>query len=491
MLFLNGLLYGLLYGAYSTLLNLSGYSTVRLLNILLISIIVKILFIAVAFILTIKILNKNNKELVQNNISKLITATVLLQLILGTLFAFFYLNSSNISSTYHTPFYVYIVLICFFNYVYLNIIYSVFILKKRRKIFVAITLLLVVSYTANFYLYRINFNKNYKNADIQEDFYLYPTININNITGYSFDRNGNSATKFIELINNLNNRKQQKDDTEVSAFNYIIPSEGDLEVLRLLNQAGYLSLSEEYMPDDIILYRNSMIVPLNNLRAFSRGIIKLTDEQISHNQFSQAKENLYQLLLFGDQLIRDKDDGLIVKLVGISIAKLSGEKLIELNQNVEVLEKYLRELDEIKNNSSALVKLELNVSHEFFGSKNAALYFKFLDKYSDIISPDPVIKYSFYNMDMPTMWQGAGFIGFLEERGPSIGESLLSMAGGVLIKINVGKNYTFYNKAVELQKKNGSEEFNFYIDNNTLSIIKRYGAEVSEVSEIQDNIILK
>jgi len=489
--FLNAIIYGTMHGTYSTFLKLSSYSTTRLFNILLISITIKIILIAVAFILTLKILNRNNREAIQSNISKLILATVILQFTLGNVFDFFYLNSTQLPSTYHTTIYVYIIIICLLNYLYLNIIYSVFILKKYIKIFFTIISLLLIGYFVNISIYKINFNKNYKIADAQENFYLFPKTNIKNAIGNNFTQKGNSAEKIIELINALNNRKQQKDDTEKNAFRYIEPKENDLKILHQINQVKYVNLSEEYIPNDIILCRDCMIIPLSNLRAFGRGIIKLANNQLSQNKYSLAQDNLNQLLLFGDQLVRDKEDGLIVRLVGISIAKMSAEKLSKLNTGNENLKRYLAELEEIKNNISQLTKLELNVNDDFFGSKNSAIYFKFYDKYKNIISPDPIIKYTFYNMDVPIIWPSLGYVGFLEESGPNIGESLVSMAGGVLIKANVGKNHAFYNKALEINKGYNNKALDYYINNDTLSIIRKYGAEMSKVSEIGNELILK
>lgn len=489
--FLNGIIYGLTYGTYSTFLKLSNYSTTRLFNILLITVTIKIILLAVAFILTIKILSRKNQEAVHGNISKLILATVFLQLTLGIIFAFFYLNSIQLPAAYHTPIYVYITIICLSNYLLLNIIYSVFILKKHIKIFIAIISLLLVVYITNISIYKINFNKNYKNADIQENFYLYPKTDISNIFKNNIAQNGNSAETMIELFNALNDREQLKDDAEKNAPGYIEPTENDLKILSRINQAKYISLSEKYIPDDIILCRECMILPLNNLRAFSRGVIKTADEQISQNQYSKAIDSLNHLLLFGDRLVRDKDDGLITRLVGISMAKLSAEKLIELNQNTEELKQYLTELEDIKNSTSQLTKLELSVGDDFFSSKNSATYFKFYDRYKSIIFPDSIIKYTFYNMDVPIIWPSLGYVGFLEESGASIGESLISMVSGTLVKINIGKNYTFYNKAIEIQKSQNNKTLDYYMGNDTLTIIKKYGSEMSKTLEIGNELILK
>lgn len=477
-------------GAYNTFLKLASYSTTRMLDILLISITIKIIILAIAFILTIKILNKNNHELILNNISKLILATVLLQLFLGTTFSYFYLNSTQLSSAYHTPIYVYAIITCLFNYIYLNIIYLVFFSKKYIKTFTTIVLILVIVYVANISIYKIYFNKNYNNANIQNNFYIYPQINIKDVVGDTSNLNGNSAKKIVELINTLNDREQQK-DTDNNSQNYIYPTENDLELLREINQAEYLSLSKEYIPDDVLLCRDCLIISLNNLRVLSRGIMKLTDDQLTQNKNTLAQENLKQLLLLGDQLLRDTDDDLIIRLVGSSIAKLSAEKLSELNPENENYTNYLTELKEIKDNFSRLMKLENNVSDEFYDSKESATYFKFYDKYKNLIYPKPIVSYTFYNMDMPIAWSSFGYADFFEESGPSIGESLLGMVNGSLTKANVGKNYTFYSKALEIQKSRNNKGLDYCINNDTMSIIKKYGSEMNRTFEIGNELNLK
>lgn len=477
-------------GAYNTPLKLADYSTTRLFNILLVTPTIKIIFLAAAFILTIKILNRKNQEINQTNISKLILITVLLELIFGATFSYIHLNSIQLPNTYHTPIYVYLIVISLLNYIFLNIIYSVFFQKKYIKMFTTVILILMVGYIVNITIYKINFNHNYSKANIQNNFYLYPQTNIKKVIGDNTNKYKNSAKKTIELINSLSSREQLQ-DTENKSLSYIYPTENDLELLRQINQAEYLNISEKYIPDDIILCHDCMVVPLNNLRAFSRGVIKLVDNQLSQDKKTLATKNFNQLLLFGDQLIRDKDDGIIVKLVGISIAKLSAEKLSKLNPDNEDLKNYLIELEEIKNNFSQLTKLELNVSDEVFGSKESATYFKFYDKYRNIIYPDPIIKYTFYNMDVPIIWPSLSYVGFLEESGPGIGESLVSMAGGVLIKANVGKNYTFYNKVLEIQKYNNDRALDYYTNHDTLSIIRKHSSEMSRIFEIRNEIILK
>ncbi|MCF7819910.1 MAG: hypothetical protein K9M44_00360 [Candidatus Pacebacteria bacterium] len=477
---------------YDGFFRLFNYSVTRWFSILLIHEVVTLILSAIVFLFVVKILDKN-KEFIQKNISKLILVTVVLKFILDhvILFLYSYINNININDLY-SSFFICALLACLFMYIYLNIIYSVFVLKNHVKLFWAIVLLLVALYAVNFSVYVFSFNKNYDEARIASDFYLYPNTNIWEQFPDNHTREGNSAKKVVKLSNSLANRQLLESDKKIQGYSkdYIEVTEKDLNLLYEINQFKHFSLSEQYIPDDIILCKDCLLIRLDRLRAWSRGLVVLADKQASQGEGDLARENLEQLFLFGDQLARDKDDEDIFRLVGISIMRLSIDKMNELNYSNEGLIKYVDEFEEAKDNLSKLINLEYSVNNEFFKNKNSASYFKLYDNYKGIIFPKPIIEYTFYSMDLPIIYYI--YYSFIDndfgEFKPSIGESLIGTLGGFLMKINVGKNYTFYNKALDIQRDLNSEALDYYINNNTLSIIKKYGHELDRVNKIREQI---
>jgi len=489
VLLLNRLIYALLAGSYDFFLNTISYSIVRILNILLINAVVYVIIVAVSFLLTIKIFNKKNSELIRNNIGKLILLIAVFQLMFGAISVFYGLRSVDLLDSYHTSFYVYAFLGSLLSCMFLYIIYSFFFLKKYVKLGLVIVSLIVIAYGANIAIYWVSVSRNYRSADIQEYFHLYPKSDIRNIVSLNKDKIGNSAQYLAVLISSLSNRELIKDSADESTQDYIQPTEDDLKILSQIADNGHVSFSEAFIPDDILLERDNMIIPMNKLRNFSRGIVRLADERILAGQFAEAENDLNNLLLLGDQLLRDDDDGLIIKLVGISIAKLSSSKLIELHKNEVELERYLTKLEEVKRSVSLITELGLNVSEGYYNTRDVALYFKYLDMCSDLaICHRPLIKHSFYSMDISLLLHGVGYMEFPDDIGVNISESLIGMVSGVLVKMNVGKNLVFYKKVVELSKKEQSQMLNFYLNNNNLAIIKRYGSEINQVSKIQDAV---
>lgn len=484
--FINTLLLGVLYGTYNFFLGLIDYSAVRMLNILLVNTAVEIILSGVAFILTIKILSKNNKEVLQNNIGKLIIFLILTQLLISIALISGYV-SLYYPKKYFTPIITYILILHFLNYLYLNIVYSIFVLKKYRKTFAALILVALSAYAISFSIYRINFNKDYKKAEIKNEYILSPTKNIEGVVNKKTSQNGNSAKEFVTYLKDLKKREQIENNTKNSLC-YIRPNLKDFERISKINQKKYLSLSEEYLPDDIILANKEFTLSCGVLRALSRGNIKLAEEKIKNGEKIVAETRLKQMLLFADQLIRSRDDSLILKLTGIAIAKDNGKKLLELNSDNSELKKYLEELDKTKESIQNLTSLQYSAARGYFDTENAARYFKFRDKHNKVIGSDPIIKYSFYIMDMPLGYYSAQSMEFLDQEAPGVGETILQLAGGMIIKANVGKNYTFYNKALELYQSNKSKELEYYLNHDYLSIIKKHGDEISRISEIENEL---
>jgi len=491
-IFLLQCLFGLLFiKVYAIILGIIDHGLSGWLDIFLVNAAVKIILVSTAFILAIKILNKKNQELIQKNINKLIAIIVFSELILAVIFVFYRLYLNGQLSGFVLVIFVYAVAGSLLDYLFFKTVYSVFIAKRHGKVFAAIVILLFAAYLANFAYYKISFDNNYKKAEIAKDFFVFPQIDIKNIIGQDLRPSGNSAENFVELVNNVDQHEWQK-GADKNSLGFVIPDEKDLEALRQISQKEYLSLAERYLPKDIILHRDkSLIVPSNGLRGLSRGMVKIADEQVSKNESQQAKENLGQLLLLGDQMVRDKEDGLVIRLVGISIAKLSADKLSELEPDNADLKKYSAELDEIKNNITVLSQLEVAaVEDNFYHNQNLAKYFKYLDKYGDVVPAAPIINYAFYELKIPNTARGLYTYDFFTEETPSLAENLSGLLSGILEKSNVGRNYIFYQKALELQKIRPSEGIDFYANNDYLSITKKYGDETAEGMEIRNKIFM-
>lgn len=478
--------YLLLHTGHNALWLSIGYPSIKILNITLLSNFLDIVLLAVSFLIAIKVLYKNNKELIEQNINKLLILFFIIFSFFGVLKIL--LSDNMVIAIDNIPLFFalfYSVFIYFLFSVYFKILFNVFFLKKGVKFFWWTIGIFLSLYILNFLIYIIIFNKVYQNTQLPENFYLYPTIDIATELRPNQNLEGNSAEKLIELLNNLKNREIIKNSANE---NVITPTQKDLQVLEEISNKKYLSLVEQYVPENVI-FDNNMIINLNNLRSLSIGIIESNNTRAMNN-----------ILILSHQLLNSKDKFPLERLLGIKMAQMSGEKLKALNAiKSDEVNKYLIEADEILANVKIITPASLSLVPDginFYNFKDQALFFKFFEKYNTesefmFLSNS----YSIFVAEMPTI---VSSMLSAAVDAPSWGttqlkqttHSLLIIPFGIFNKIiSAGRNYIFYTKLIEIEKLNHDKSLQFLLNNDFYTAWNKYREDEKEIYDIEKELI--
>lgn len=480
--------YLLLHNIHNALWLSIGYPSIKILNVLLVSNFLDIVFIAISFLIAIKVLYKNNKELIEQNINKLLILFFITFSFFSILIIFVFNNSLF-------PRLFYLLFIWFLLSVYFKILFRVFFLRKSVKFFWWTIGIFLSVCILHFFIYIIIFNNAYKNTKLPENFYLYPTINIAKELKPNQKFEGNSAEKVIELLNSLKDREISKNSANEDV---ILPTQSDLKILEEIANKEYLSWSKQYVSEDVLFNNAVLIININKLRPLAKGIVQLSDTQIVNGQYGAARKNLVNLLIFSHQLINDKDDQLPERLSGIKIAELSGTNLITLNDsNTEIIKKYLLEVTEILANTRVIVHIAISLgaydSIYPYSPKEIASFLKYFEKYNTESELNhSLMAHNLYLVEMPTY----GKISYLATEMTSqnifkkiwyvIAVSFFEQLNKV---INSGSNYVLYHKIVQINESNNTEALEFILNNDFNTFWKKYHEDQEKLNNIYKELI--
>ena len=304
--------------------------------------------------------------------------------------------------------------------------------------------------------------------------------------------NKNSALEMAELINMIAKNEKLKNDGET--LYYILPNEAELKLLSNIADNKYLNFSEEYLPENFKKTGATIVAPLNGLRGFARGIVKLSEEKAENNQKDEAIAILNNLIIVGNQLISNSDDVLIIRIVGGSMMQDGFDgllKIYEFNENkVKFINKKKNELTAMRDGNRYLLMAISHARNEVVGSaKHTALFFKHYEAQKHNIKND-------FDHNLSSNFSHSMLKEYirLNKNGPSLDEAVFStvvLTAMLPFNLNIGNDYIFYKKTADIADEPGHEYLKNCLDNSYPENIKNYEENTAEAMLISKKIFSK
>ena len=260
---------------------------------------------------------------------------------------------------------------------------------------------------------------------------------------------------------------------EGEVLSYVLPTESELALLSIIAGNKYFSLSEEYLSKDMRQTGTVTFVPLNNLRFFSRGLIKLAEQKRAEGFGDEAVSMVNDLLLVGNQMLGFESDTLITKIVGESIMHDGLDWLLKIYENddfkIKIITHLDNELDNMRNGSRLLQTAVFHMNNAIVGSpKNTALFFKHFTAQKHNIGS---------NFDQRLVFNNISLIdGYISDDTKDLEKLALSiMVLPVMLpfELNIGNNYIIYKETMKLAQEPGHEMLNYYFENTFSDFIEK------------------
>ncbi|MEA3449387.1 MAG: hypothetical protein U9Q85_00170 [Patescibacteria group bacterium] len=443
----------------------------KLFDILLITKFFKLATLTVAFVFAVKIVKQKNDKLF-NNHYRLILLFCAVNIFILLLAVFLFLV---IFKNFHAGFFLVggSILLLYVYYYFSRLVYYIAFFGKLRRTTLVLAIILVVGYCLVLILPQRNYQKIYSETEVKTDFTYFHKLDIDDIAGKRDLQSKNSAKKLTELINLVSDDSQIKDKGE--KLSYILPNEEELRLLSEIANNEYLSFSDEYLPAESRRMGIELIVPLNNLRTFSRGVVKMAEINRNTNLEEEAINMLNNLLFVGNQMLDAKNDTLIVRLVGDSMMRSGFEELSVIykndNQKIKIINKKIKELDDIRNGQRLLRTAVFHMNDEIVGSsKNTAIFFKHYIAQKDNIGSD-----FDYQIIGGLVNKKASINGYTTIDSTDLEKLILSIVALPIMlpfELNIGNNYIIYREAKKLSKEPGHELLKLYFENGYSDFMK-------------------
>ena len=472
---------GIYYLSVNTILNAE-----KLFDILLITKFFELAILIVSFILAVKIAKKKNDKLFDDqhrlillfhavNIFILLLAVFVFLVIFKGLHAGFFLLGGSI-------------LLLYVYYYFSRLVYYLAFYGKLRKTIVVFTILLATGYLLLLILPIVNYNKVYKETQVKADFIYFHSVDLSEIAGERELIDRNSAKDMVELINMLETDEEIKDEDE--ELSYIWPTDQELALLGRIANSAYLGFSREYLPEKLYQTGDKLVMPLNGLRSFSRGAVKLAKSEAELGHVEKAQAVLNDLLYTGNQMISAKDGILIGRLVGQAMmeAVLGGVTEIygEGSRQAELAKGVHDELNAMRDGSRLLRTYATHMNNEMIPTaESAAAFFKHLEAQKDNISGDMDRQIAggifplYYGFD-PLHFNDVQHLKKMEK----LTVSLLAAPILALFELNIGKDLMIYREARKLSREPGHEFLDFFFKTSFSDFMKRRDENHKKAMEI-------
>jgi len=479
---------GGLLGVYNLLIK-QIFNAGKLFDVLLITAFFNVVVVIGAFALAVKLLKKHNEDLFHNRHRAILLFYALIIFGVSAIILLFAILFKGMPLNNALSILACVSVFLFFYYYFLRLAYYVLILNKLRKTAIAFIALIMLIYFAALFIPQYNYKKVYAQAEVPKDFTYFHGLELDQIIEAGELENKNSALELAELMNMIAKNEKFKDGGET--LYYILPNEAELKLLSDIADNKYLNFSEEYLPENLKKTGTTLIAPLNGLRGFARGIVKLSESKIENNQKGEAIVILNNLILAGNQLVSDTGDGLIIKIVGESIMQdgLGGLlKIYASDENkIGIINEKKNELTAMRDGNRYLLMAMSHATNEIVGlAKNTALFFKHYEAQKHNIGNDfdNKLAFSFKHSMLKEYIR-------LNKNGTSLDEAVFSTV--VLIamlpfNLNIGNEYIFYKKTAEIANGPGHEYLKNCLDNSYLTNIKNYDKNKAEAALISEKI---
>ena len=456
-----------LIGAYRLLVNLI-LNAEKLFDVLLISAIFNIIALIVSFVFAVKIVRNKNSELFESR-HRLVLFLYTLNVFVLILLIFIFLIVFK-----GLPVGIFLfggcLLLLYVYYYFLRLLYYISFFGKLRKTAIVFVVILIVGYFAVLFLPQSNYKKVYNETEVKTDFTYFHNLDLEEIVGKRDLKDKNSAKEITELIKLTASDEQLQDEGE--KLRYILPTEIELELLSSMAGNKYLSFSEEYLSKEIRKTGIRVLAPLNNLRTFSRGAVKSAERKKTEGLEGEAVDILNNLALVGNQMLNAKNDSIITRLVGASIAQAGLDGLFQIYENdnykIEIITSKKKEMDNMKNGNRLLQAAVFHMNDEILGSsKNTAIFFKHFAAQKHNIGGDfderLVVNYNSH------------LSGYITDNAEDLERFILSISALPAIapfELNIGNNYIIYREIKKLAQESEHEILNYYLENTYTNFIK-------------------
>ncbi len=452
LLFLGGLV-----GVYRLLVNVI-LNTEKLFDILFITTIFNILALIISFYFAIKIVKKEEKELFKYHHRLLLFLYILNFVILALIVFIFLIVFKDLSLSLFL--FGALILLLYVYYYFLRLTYYILFFGKLRLTIIVLVVILTLGYSLLLFLPQSNYRKIYNETKVGADFNYFHRLDLDDIVGKRNLQDKNSAKDLVKLINLLATDEKILDEGE--KLSYILPTEVELELLSDIVKNIYLNISEEYLSKEVRKTGGMIVTPLNDLRFFSRGIVKLSEQKKEQGYDDESIEMLNNLLLLGNQMLSIKNDTLISKIVGDSMMREGLAELMVVYENddfkIEAIASMIKELDDIRNGQRLLRTTVFHMKDEVIGSaKNTAIFFKHLVAQKDNIGSDFDMELITNNMSLAD--------GFIIHDSTNLKKFVLSfmiLPITLPFELNIGNGYIVYRETKKLSKEPGHEMLDYY-----------------------------
>ncbi len=458
---------GALIGAYNLLVK-QIFNVEKLFDVLLITTIFNVIALIVSFVFAVKIVGKKNNELFESR-HRLALFFYVLNVFLFILLIFIFLMMSKVLTA--SIFLLGSCLVLLYIYYYfLRLVYYISFFNKLRKTAIVFVVILAVGYSLVLFLPQSNYKKAYGQTEVKVDFTYFHNLDLDGIVGNMDLKDKNSAKEMSELINLI--ATDEKLLNEGEKLSYILPTEIELELLSDMANNKYLSFSQEYLSKEMRITGIMIAVPLNDLRAFSRGAVKLAERKRTEGFEDEAVGILNNLLLVGNQMLNAKNDTLVTKLVGESMMHDGLDGLLQIYENddlkIEIIADLDNELNNMRNGCRLLQTAVFHMNNAIVGSsKNTAVFFKHFAAQKHNIGSDFDERMVVNNSSLI-----GGYITINTTDLEKLLFSIMTLPIRLPFDLNIGNNYIIYKEIKKLSQESGHELLNFYFDNTYSDFIR-------------------
>lgn len=381
-----------------------------------------------------------------------------------------------------------ILLILFLSYIYYyfcRLVYREAFWSKPWLSAIVLVIVVSVGYSFAFIPSFINYHKEYETAKVGDDFTYYHKIDLDGIVEKRELENENSAREVLELIKLINKRDVIIDPGE--QLPYIIPTKEELDLVSSIANKSYLDFSKEFLSEKSRATGAIVVLPLNNLRIFYRGAIKMALLEYEAGSTNEALKTLDDLLLIGNQMIDAEGDYTLLRSVGSGMIRETFGNLLQLYEDdspeaIAINDK-IKKLDDMQRGRQSLLSFSFHISDNMIGSsKNTASFFKHLEAAKDNIGGDfdsNLAKHFLSRkISLSDVITEDNRIEFENVMGPLVILPIM-MPYIVSTEFNIGNDYIIYREMKKLSKEPGHELLEKYFSTSYSDFLKDY-EEASE-----------
>jgi hypothetical protein len=351
---------------------------------------------------------------------------------------------------------------------------------------IVILILYLIAFTPSF----IDYQKEYEKIKVSDDFTYYHKLDLSAIVGERELENNNSAREIAKLAKLTDNSERITDSGE--QLSYIVPTKEQMDILSAIAGKDYLSFSKEFLSEKARATGATMTLPLSGLRYFSYGVAKTALLKYEAGSEEEAKNDLNNLLLAGNQMIDAGGDSSVVRSVGESMIRKAFGVLTQIygddSLEAAIISAKTKELDSMGGGSQSLKMYLWSANEDMIGSsKNAALFFKHLDIVKNDVGGDFDFSLAKYFLSKKT---------YLNESMIDIsGNKLEDIVAPVVIlpvivpyligfEMNIGNDYVIYREMKKLSKEPGHELLKNYFSVSYSDFLKEYNEASEEASSV-------